>query len=407
MKLQNAFPRPAHLRLLTLLTTSMLTLGVASAPVRAQVDITKVDWKAVVLADVKLKKPAGELPLNDKYPNILAPNKIQGYAIYDSLTYGDLTGDGTPEAVMPVSSGGTAGDVGALIYRLGRNGKPELVTSIGGYKMNAAIANAELIVTQPQYAGWEPNCCPSAIVTERLRLRGNALRRVSRQVDPLPQARGLTIEHFFSLLIAGDARAAYGFLTPEEQRRNPYAKWRAEFAEIDALALEGVTGSTSDTVVAFVRGKQAGESRRSALEFALVWNSRQRHWTINRVSANQLEVSDAVLAGQLGYPSEGVPPLLIVATDVKSGNRVTRETQAGDGAFALIVPPGTYTVVAYPLDTERGSRDGGGFTAAVGCGLLATCTDHALVPVTIKAGQVDVSVDLTDWYAGETLPPKP
>lgn len=109
MKLQNAFPRPAYLRLLTLFTASMLTLGVASAPVLAQVDITKVDWKAVVLADVKLKKPAGELPLNDKYPNILAPNKIQGYAIYDSLTYGDLTGDGTPEAVMPVSSGGTAG----------------------------------------------------------------------------------------------------------------------------------------------------------------------------------------------------------------------------------------------------------------------------------------------------------
>lgn len=174
------------------------------------------------------------------------------------------------------------------------------------------------------------------------------------------------------------------------------------------MTLEGVTGSTSDTVVAFVRGKQAGESRRSAVKFEMVWNERRRHWTMNRGSANQLDSDAAVLAGKLGFPSEGVPALLVVATDVNSGKRVTSETQSGAGAFALVVPPGTDTVVAYPLEAARGSRGGGRFTAAVGCGLRADCTDHALVPVTVKTGQVEAAVDLTDWYADESaFPPKP
>jgi hypothetical protein len=120
-----------------------------STPASAQLDITKTEWKAVVLAEAKLKKSPGELPLNNTYPYIVTPNKIEGYAIFDSPVYGDLTGDDKPEAILPVSSGGTAGDVGALLFRLGRNGKPELITSVGGYKMNASITNAELVVTQP------------------------------------------------------------------------------------------------------------------------------------------------------------------------------------------------------------------------------------------------------------------
>jgi hypothetical protein len=395
-------------QLTIVLVSTALAAAMVSTPASAQLDITKTDWKAVVLAEAKLKKSPGELPLNNTYPYIVTPNKIEGYAIFDSPSYGDLTGDGKPEAILPVSSGGTAGDVGALLFRLGRSGKPELITSVGGYKMNASITNAELVVMQPQYAGWEPNCCPSAITTERYKLRGNGLRRVGRAVDPLPEARGLTVEHFFSLLNARDVRGAYAFLTLDEQRRNPFAAWRKEFEAISELTLEGVTGSTSDTVVAFVRGKQAGESRRSAVEFEMVWNERQRHWTMNRGSATRLDSAAAVLAGKLGFPSEGVPALLVVATDVNSGKRVTSETQSGAGAFALVVPPGTYTVVAYPLDAARGSRSGGGFTAAVACGLRADCTDHALAPVTVKTGQVEAAVDLTDWYADESaFPPKP
>jgi hypothetical protein len=51
---------------------------------------------------------------------------------------------------------------------------------------------------------------------------------------------------------------------------------------------------------------------------------------------------------------------------------------------------------------------GGGYTAAVLCGLSVDCTDHGLLPVTVIAGQVTSGIDPTDWYAEPgAFPPNP
>jgi hypothetical protein len=67
------------------------------------------------------------------------------------------------------------------------------------------------------------------------------------------------------------------------------------------------------------------------------------------------------------------------------------------------VEPGTYTVVAY----AQGLGEAAG-TAAVSCGLRASCTDHSLVRVTMRGGETTSGVDVSDWYAPPgTFPARP
>jgi len=62
-------------------------------------------------------------------------------------------------------------------------------------------------------------------------------------------------------------------------------------------------------------------------------------------------------------------------------------------------------VVAYPKSNDPLQ---GGYTKAVPCGLMATCTDHSLIPITVEAGKVAKEVKVTDWYAPDnTFPQKP
>ena len=83
-----------------------------------------------------------------------------------------------------------------------------------------------------------------------------------------------------------------------------------------------------------------------------------------------------------------------------------RNSRRFKSSFFINLPEGTYTIVAYSLG-GNGFTYGvaGGYTNAVACGLTADCTDHTLIPVTLKAGDT-VSVNPGDWYApAGTFPP--
>lgn len=112
------------------------------------------------------------------------------------------------------------------------------------------------------------------------------------------------------------------------------------------------------------------------------------------------------IEGKLSYPSEFIPPLVVVAFTVGGGPGdyyyiLTRQNQP---AYSLPLPAGDYYVLAYVVSSDYA----GGFTPAVACGLGAGCDDHSLIPVHVDAGATVSGIDPLDWYAPEgTFPPNP
>ena len=113
----------------------------------------------------------------------------------------------------------------------------------------------------------------------------------------------------------------------------------------------------------------------------------------------------SAIAGHLSYPSEGIPPLKVVAFDVITQAPVASvQTEAGQSTYSLSVPGGIYYVVAYTLDGQLA----GGYTVAVQCGLSVDCSDHTLLPVPTANGMAAGDIDPADWYAPEgSFPPAP
>jgi hypothetical protein len=81
--------------------------------------------------------------------------------------YADLTGDRREEAIVPVSSQGTLGNIAYLVLRLDR-GKPEVVltrtvdrSSASGLQM--AVEDGVLVETRGVYGPEDPFCCPGQL----------------------------------------------------------------------------------------------------------------------------------------------------------------------------------------------------------------------------------------------------
>lgn len=116
------------------------------------------------------------------------------------------------------------------------------------------------------------------------------------------------------------------------------------------------------------------------------------------------------ITGSLGYPSEFIPPMVVVATNVDTNQYYFVLTDMNQGEYEIThLLPGTYHVVAYPRGEGFESSDfGGGYSEFVPCGLLATCTDHSLIDVDVFAGTTTNGIDPVDFYAPQNaFPPNP
>jgi len=113
------------------------------------------------------------------------------------------------------------------------------------------------------------------------------------------------------------------------------------------------------------------------------------------------------ITGNLGYPSEVIPELIIVGFLNGTDTFYTLDTEFNQTSYQLDgLPEGNYHVVAYTRGGESFPAGlAGGFTQAVVCGMHEGCTDHSLVDVTVTPGQVVERVHLTDWLV--PLPPMP
>jgi hypothetical protein len=113
------------------------------------------------------------------------------------------------------------------------------------------------------------------------------------------------------------------------------------------------------------------------------------------------------ITGELGFPGEYVPALIIAAIPVQGGGTYLMDTKDGDITFNMIdIAPGQYFIVAYQRETPSFA---GGYTKfALTSMSVNDPQDHSLIPVTVETGKTASGVRIRDWYAPEgTFPPLP
>jgi hypothetical protein len=129
--------------------------------------------------------------------------------------------------------------------------------------------------------------------------------------------------------------------------------------------------------------------------------------------AQILNLPTGSIYGMLTYPSEGIPPLSVVAFRLEDGAIRYIDTAGSPTVlyYEFELPIGTYNVVAY---CKPGPNSGpgpilaGGYTQAVLCGLKIGCNDHTLIPVIVAAGSITMNIDPGDWYVSlDVFPPMP
>src|SRR5262249_2933206 len=87
-----------------------------------------------------------------------------GYAETDNVTYGDIVGDGGTEAVVPIDSGGSIGELGSLVYTLDSTNTAHLATADGPGGDVFINASANELVS----ISFEDSCssmnCPAGLI---------------------------------------------------------------------------------------------------------------------------------------------------------------------------------------------------------------------------------------------------
>ncbi len=110
------------------------------------------------------------------------------------------------------------------------------------------------------------------------------------------------------------------------------------------------------------------------------------------------------ITGKLSFPSEQIPPLRIVVTDIYNNAYHWVDTVTNQQTYEIKgLMPGYYTVIAY---TEEGDL-AGGYTEYAKCGLLPGCPeDHTLVVISVAPDTIFSDINPADWYAPTgTFPP--
>jgi hypothetical protein len=114
------------------------------------------------------------------------------------------------------------------------------------------------------------------------------------------------------------------------------------------------------------------------------------------------------ISGSLGYPAAVIPALRIVAFKVGEDTWKSVDTAQNGRSFQINdLAPGKYLIVAYLITPGKLDPNySGGYSRAVLCGLTTKCTDHTLIPVEVKSGEITPNIIPADWYAAKGTFPK-
>jgi len=107
-----------------------------------------------------------------------------------AILYADLTEDDIEDAVVPISSGGTGGNLAVFVFGYaqgGHGGVRELLRVVPeSGSIQASIVEAQLGLQEPVFAASDPMCCPSQIRTTTYRWDGSELVIDEQETDDAP-----------------------------------------------------------------------------------------------------------------------------------------------------------------------------------------------------------------------------
>jgi hypothetical protein len=88
-----------------------------------------------------------------------APVRVDPKSVDGVLCY-DFTRDGRIDMAVSIASGGTAGDIGIIVFRALPTGW-QVALKNSGYKVGVFQVGGDVVTSQPIYKKNDPNCCPT------------------------------------------------------------------------------------------------------------------------------------------------------------------------------------------------------------------------------------------------------
>lgn len=142
-----------------------------TATVEIASDISDVDFSQVSVVQSLLEDSGGRL-------------------LPEEIVFADLTGDGVDEAVVPINSGGTGGDIAYAVFgERGGELKELLQVKPEAGRVTTAVEDGVLVETQPVYAPEDPLCCPSQLRRTYYRWDGEELVVDREETETAPSAK--------------------------------------------------------------------------------------------------------------------------------------------------------------------------------------------------------------------------
>jgi hypothetical protein len=140
----------------------------------AAVDLRRADLRALVLRD----------PLVSAEVKRMVRGHPPGAGIdRAAVAHGDLTRDGRPDVVVPVTAGPAAGIVAYYVYAETGDRARDVFPVNAVYRARVAVRGRRLVETLPIYRRADPGCCPSAVQTTVYRWDGTGLAVQARSRD--------------------------------------------------------------------------------------------------------------------------------------------------------------------------------------------------------------------------------
>lgn len=115
--------------------------------------------------------------------------RVGGEIVAADILYADLTGDGLEEAVVPISSGGTAGNLAFLVLSYQEDGLGTILSEVPeGGSVRVSLKDGQLVESQPVYEEGDLPGFPTQIRNIYYEWDGEKLAVEREETVPSPHA---------------------------------------------------------------------------------------------------------------------------------------------------------------------------------------------------------------------------